>query len=46
MGRLDRILFRPSLTVSRVTTLTHQSEGKFPSDHYPVLAEFVEVGDD
>ena len=46
MGRLDRILFRPSLTVSRVTTLTHQSEGKFPSDHYPVLAEFAEVGDD
>jgi len=39
MGRLDRILFRPDLEVQRVATVTHQSGSRFPSDHYPVLAE-------
>lgn len=42
MGRLDRILFRPALRVVRVTTLTQGRGGFFPSDHYPVLAEFAE----
>lgn len=40
MGRLDRILFRPRQLVTRVATLTEGKEGFFPSDHYPVLAEF------
>lgn len=39
IGRLDRILFRPSLTVERVTTITHRNGNIFPSDHYPVQAE-------
>lgn len=42
MGRLDRILFRPTLTVTRITTLTHCQGNVYPSDHYPVLAEFQE----
>ena len=46
MGRLDRILFRPTLRVSKVTTLTHQKDRSFPSDHYPVLAEFDEDSED
>jgi endonuclease/exonuclease/phosphatase family metal-dependent hydrolase len=39
IGRLDRILFRPHLTVERITTITHHEGSIFPSDHYPVLAE-------
>jgi endonuclease/exonuclease/phosphatase family metal-dependent hydrolase len=39
IGRLDRILYRPSLAVERVTTLTLHSGSTYPSDHYPVLAE-------
>ena len=40
MGRLDRILFRPALKVARIETVTHRVGEVFPSDHYPVLAEF------
>jgi endonuclease/exonuclease/phosphatase family metal-dependent hydrolase len=39
IGRLDRILFRPGITVERVTTVTHHEGRVYPSDHYPVLAE-------
>lgn len=39
-GRLDRILFRPHIPVERVTTITHRNGEHFPSDHFPVLAEF------
>ncbi|WP_394795289.1 endonuclease/exonuclease/phosphatase family protein [Armatimonas sp.] len=46
MGRLDRILFRPTLRVARVTTLTHHRDRFYPSDHYPVLAEFAETNEE
>lgn len=40
-GRIDHIFFRPAgLHVERCTTITHGRRGRFPSDHYPVLAEF------
>jgi endonuclease/exonuclease/phosphatase family metal-dependent hydrolase len=39
IGRLDRILLRPSMKVQRVTTVTHHHDSVYPSDHYPVLAE-------
>ncbi|WP_309686084.1 endonuclease/exonuclease/phosphatase family protein [Armatimonas sp.] len=45
MGRLDRILFRPALSVARVTTVTHHQGRIYPSDHYPVLVEFEELGE-
>lgn len=40
MGRLDRIFFRPELSVLRVETITRSDGATFPSDHYPVQAEF------
>lgn len=40
-GRIDHIFFRPSkLSVERCVTITHTLDGRFPSDHYPVMAEF------
>jgi endonuclease/exonuclease/phosphatase family metal-dependent hydrolase len=40
MGRLDRILFRPTGRVERVETITHHRGSAYPSDHYPVRAQF------
>ncbi len=42
-GRLDRIFFRPTLRVARVTTITHHRGPVYPSDHYPVMAELEGV---
>jgi len=39
VGRLDRILFRPSLRVARAATITHHHGSRYPSDHFPVMAE-------
>jgi endonuclease/exonuclease/phosphatase family metal-dependent hydrolase len=40
-GRIDHIFFRPAtLHVGRCVTITHGLNGRFPSDHYPVMAEF------
>ena len=39
-GRIDHIFYRPLLHVERVTTVTDGLNGRFPSDHYPVMAEF------
>jgi len=38
MGRIDWILVGGSIDVSRVETVLHNSGGRYPSDHYPVLA--------
>lgn len=38
--RIDWILFRGPLKVSFVETVTYQEEGRYPSDHYPVYADF------
>lgn len=37
--RIDWILFR-GLKALRAKTVTTRSDGRFPSDHYPVLVEF------
>ena len=42
-GRLDHILYRPALEVSRVVTITHHLESVYPSDHFPVLADFPDL---
>lgn len=40
-GRIDHIFFRPGkLHVDRCVTITHGLNGRFPSDHYPVMVEF------
>ena len=40
-GRIDHIFFRPTrLHVAQYVTVTHGRNGRFPSDHYPVMAEF------
>lgn len=40
-GRIDHIFFRPGrLHVGRYVTITHNRNARFPSDHYPVMAEF------
>jgi len=39
-GRIDWILFRAPWAVRRAATLTISREGRFPSDHFPVVAEF------
>jgi len=39
-GRIDHVLFRPLLHVERCITITHGLDGRFPSDHYPVMVEF------
>ncbi len=38
--RLDWILFRHIARVAMAETVTHTSKGLYPSDHYPVCAEF------
>jgi endonuclease/exonuclease/phosphatase family metal-dependent hydrolase len=38
-GRIDWILYRGVEPVS-VETITYQRDGRYPSDHFPVIAEF------
>ena len=38
LGRIDWILVGGSIDVSRVETIVHSAGGRYPSDHYPVLA--------
>lgn len=38
-GRIDHILFRPRMTVERISTVTHREGRVYPSDHFPVVAE-------
>lgn len=37
-GRIDWILVGGPVAVSSIATVIHSVEGRFPSDHYPVLA--------
>jgi len=37
--RIDWILFRGPWRVTRVETITRNDNGRYPSDHFPVLAE-------
>ena len=39
-GRIDWILYRGRLQPVAVETITHSQEGRYPSDHFPVLAVF------
>ena len=43
-GRIDWILVGGSLEVPTVSTVVHSSEGRYPSDHYPVLARVRVTG--
>ena len=36
---IDHIFVSPDITVKRHATLTYQTGGRLPSDHYPVLAD-------
>lgn len=38
--RIDWILFRGPLTCLTAETVTYNQEGRYPSDHYPVVATF------
>jgi endonuclease/exonuclease/phosphatase family metal-dependent hydrolase len=42
-ARIDWILFRGELTPREAETVTKSRQGRYPSDHYPVRADF-EVG--
>jgi len=37
-GRIDWILVRGSIVVPSIETIVHSASGRYPSDHYPVLA--------
>lgn len=37
-GRIDWILVRGPIVVPTVATIVHSVDGRYPSDHYPVLA--------
>jgi endonuclease/exonuclease/phosphatase family metal-dependent hydrolase len=37
--RIDWILFKGPITVSRCETITYSEEGRYPSDHFPVAAQ-------
>jgi endonuclease/exonuclease/phosphatase family metal-dependent hydrolase len=39
-SRIDWILYRGSLKPRSVETITHNDNGRYPSDHFPVLAVF------
>ncbi|HNR29820.1 MAG TPA: endonuclease/exonuclease/phosphatase family protein, partial [Candidatus Hydrogenedentes bacterium] len=39
-ARIDWILYRGSFEVLSCETVTHNAEGRYPSDHYPVIAVF------
>jgi endonuclease/exonuclease/phosphatase family metal-dependent hydrolase len=40
--RIDWILFRGPLDCVEVETVTYNKEGRYPSDHFPVVAKFRE----
>ena len=40
-GRIDWILFRGAITVSRTEIVTHRRDGQYPSDHFPVVARLA-----
>jgi endonuclease/exonuclease/phosphatase family metal-dependent hydrolase len=39
-GRIDWILYRGSVEPASAETVTHHRDGRYPSDHFPVLVEF------
>jgi len=43
--RIDYIFVSPAISAKRMEVITGAVNGKFPSDHYPVLAE-IELGFD
>jgi len=44
-ARIDWILFRAPWRVLEVETITFHKDGRYPSDHFPVLATFDLTGD-
>jgi endonuclease/exonuclease/phosphatase family metal-dependent hydrolase len=40
-ARIDWIMFRAPWRVTRVAALTVNKDGRYPSDHFPVVAEFA-----
>lgn len=40
LRRIDWILYRGNLTPRKVETITYNRKGRYPSDHFPVLAVF------
>jgi endonuclease/exonuclease/phosphatase family metal-dependent hydrolase len=40
-GRIDWVLVGGSITVRSVATVVHSAEGRYPSDHYPVVAALL-----
>jgi endonuclease/exonuclease/phosphatase family metal-dependent hydrolase len=38
LGRIDWILVRGPVEVATAETVLHAVEGRYPSDHYPVVA--------
>ncbi len=44
--RIDWVLFRGPLEVTFAETVTYNEEGRYPSDHYPVYAEFQIIESD
>lgn len=42
-GRIDWILVGGPIDVHSVETVVHSDQGRYPSDHYPVVAR-IEIG--
>ncbi len=40
-ARIDWVLVRGNITVHRCETLLYNEEGRYPSDHYPVVTELL-----
>ncbi|CAH0482212.1 unnamed protein product [Peronospora belbahrii] len=43
-NHIDWILFRPQMTVLTTEVITESRNGRYPSDHYPILAEVLFPG--
>jgi endonuclease/exonuclease/phosphatase family metal-dependent hydrolase len=41
-GRSDHILIRGEVPIQRVVRITDHEGGRYPSDHFPVIAEIGE----
>lgn len=41
INRIDWILFRNGVTVGPVETVVNEKDGRYPSDHFPVVAQLV-----
>ena len=39
--RIDWILYKGGVTVQKMETSLFNKDGKYPSDHYPVVAKLV-----